>query len=148
MQFNETKQDERLHDLYAKEEEELAQMLAGKYNVEYIDLTSRSIDSDALRLIPEAVARAGDIAAFSKVNKTILIAMRAPEREGRRPNRTSRAATAAFQIVTDPHAECTKLATLLPAAAKHGRANAATRSEIERAAHPERQPLVTICAGS
>lgn len=79
--FNETKQIERLHELRAKEEEDLAQMLATKYNVEYMDLSSKSIDTDALRLIPEAVARAGDIAAFSKVNKTILVAMRAPERE-------------------------------------------------------------------
>ncbi|MDB5187867.1 MAG: pilB1 [Candidatus Kaiserbacteria bacterium] len=80
MQFNETKQDERLHELRAKEEEELAQMLSQKYGIEFIDLSSHSIDTDALRLIPEATARNCDIAAFSKVNKTILLAMRAPER--------------------------------------------------------------------
>ena len=56
-QFDEKKQDERLHGLRVHEEEQLAEMLAGKYGVEYIDLTSRSVDTDALRLIPEAEAR-------------------------------------------------------------------------------------------
>ena len=79
-QFNERKQDERLHELRAREEEQLAEMLSGKYGVEYADLTSRSIDTDALRLIPEAEARAAEIAAFRKVNKQVFIGMRAPER--------------------------------------------------------------------
>ena len=79
-QFNEKKQDERLHELRTKEEEELAQMLAGKYGVEYIDLTNRSIDTDALRLVPEEEARAVEVAPFHKANKTIFVAMRSPER--------------------------------------------------------------------
>lgn len=80
-QFNDKKQEERLHELRAKEEEQLAEMLSQKYGVEYTDLTSKSIDTDALRLIPESDARATEIAAFKKVNKTLAIAMRAPERE-------------------------------------------------------------------
>lgn len=79
--FNETKQDERLAELHAKEEEQLAEMLAAKYGVEYTDLTRKSIDTDALRLIPEETARATEIAAFHKVNKKVFVAMRAPERE-------------------------------------------------------------------
>lgn len=78
--FNEKKQDERLKELRAKEEEQLAEMLASKYGVEYVDLTSKSIDTDALRLIPENEARATETAAFRKVNKSIFVAMRAPER--------------------------------------------------------------------
>jgi type II secretory ATPase GspE/PulE/Tfp pilus assembly ATPase PilB-like protein len=78
--FNEKKQDERLHELRLREEEQLAEMLSGKYGVDYADLTSKSIDTDALRLVPEKEARAAEVAAFRKVNKTLFLAMRAPER--------------------------------------------------------------------
>ena len=78
--FNEKKQDERLHELRAREEEQLAEMLSGKYGVEYADLTSKSIDTDALRLIDEKKARATETAAFRKLNKALFVAMRAPER--------------------------------------------------------------------
>jgi type IV pilus assembly protein PilB len=82
VQFSDDKKrDERLEELRHKEEEQLAQMLASKYGVEYVDLTSKSIDTDALRLIPESDARGAEVAAFKKVNKRIFVAMRAPERE-------------------------------------------------------------------
>ncbi|MEK7132465.1 MAG: GspE/PulE family protein [Patescibacteria group bacterium] len=79
-QFDEKRQGERLHELREREEEQLAEMLSGKYGVEYIDLTSKSIDTDALRLIPEAESRASEVAAFRKINKRVLLAMRAPDR--------------------------------------------------------------------
>ena len=79
-QFNERKTDERLHELRAREEEQLAQMLSQKYGVEYEDLTNKSIDTDALRLIDESRARAAEVAPFHKVNKQLFLAMRAPER--------------------------------------------------------------------
>jgi len=80
-QFNDRKQEERLDELHRREEEQLAQMLAGRYGVEYVDLTSKSIDTDALRLVPEAEARASEVAAFRKINKKLFVAMRAPERD-------------------------------------------------------------------
>ncbi len=79
-QFNEKKQDERLSELRAQEEEQLAEMLSGKYGIEYVDLTSKSIDTDSLRIVEEKVARAAEVAAFRKVNKNLFLAMRAPER--------------------------------------------------------------------
>ncbi|MDP3646306.1 MAG: GspE/PulE family protein [bacterium] len=79
-QFNEKKQEERLAELHKKEEEQLAEILAGKYGIEYVDLTSKSINTDALRLVPEAQARSSEIAPFRKVNKLLSVAMRAPER--------------------------------------------------------------------
>jgi type II secretory ATPase GspE/PulE/Tfp pilus assembly ATPase PilB-like protein len=79
-QFNEKKQEERLNELHKREEEELAEMLAEKYGVEYTDLTSKSINTDALRLVPEAQARSAEIAPFRKANKILYVAMRAPER--------------------------------------------------------------------
>ena len=78
--FNEKKQDERLHELRVREEEALAEMLAHKYGVDYVDLTSKSIDTDALGLVPEKDARETEIAAFRKVNKQIMVAMRSPDR--------------------------------------------------------------------
>ena len=80
-QFNEKKQEERLSELHKKEEEELAEMLAGKYGIEYADLTSKSINTDALRLVPEAQARSAEIAPFRKANKVLFVAMRSPERQ-------------------------------------------------------------------
>lgn len=79
--FNDKKADERLEELRKMEEEQLAEMLSHKYGVEYVDLTNKSIDTDALRLVPEDEARAVEIAPFRKVNKIIFIGMRAPERE-------------------------------------------------------------------
>ena len=79
-QFNEKKQEERLEELHAREEEQLAEMLSQKYGVQYVDLTKKSIDTDALRLIPETEARSVEIAAFRKTNKKLFVAMRAPER--------------------------------------------------------------------
>jgi type II secretory ATPase GspE/PulE/Tfp pilus assembly ATPase PilB-like protein len=79
-EFNEKKSEERLHELRSREEEALAEMLAGKYGVEYVDLTNKSIDTDALRLVLEAEARSGELAAFHKLNKNLFVAMRSPER--------------------------------------------------------------------
>ena len=79
-QFDERKQDERLGELRAREEEELAQMLAGKYGVEYVDLTNKSIDTDALRLVSEEEAKSAELAPFHKQNKEVFVGMRSPER--------------------------------------------------------------------
>ncbi len=79
-QFNDRKQEERLHELRAREEEQLAEMLSKKYGIEYTDLTSKSIDTDALALVAESEAKATEIAPFRKVNKQLYVGMRAPER--------------------------------------------------------------------
>ena len=79
-QFNEKKQEERLEELRKREEEQLAEMLSQKYGVEYVDLTKKSIDTDALRFITEAEARASEMAAFKKINRKLFVAMRSPER--------------------------------------------------------------------
>ena len=80
IQFNEKKQDERLSELRGREEEQLAEMLSRKYGIEYADLTSKSIDTDSLRLVDEKIARSAEVAGFRKINKKIFLAMRAPER--------------------------------------------------------------------
>jgi len=80
VQFDEKKQEERLSELHEQEEEALARTLSQKYGVEYVDLTRVSIDTDALRLIDEQVARKVEIAPFRKIGKKIFVAMRAPGR--------------------------------------------------------------------
>lgn len=71
--------EKRIEFLRKREEEELAQMLSKKYGVEYVDLSLVAVNSDALRVIPEAEAKATEAAAFGKVNKRLSVAVRAPE---------------------------------------------------------------------
>ncbi len=71
--------EKRVEFLRKREEEELAQMLSKKYGVEYVDLSLVAVNSDALRVIPEAEAKAAEAAAFGKVSKRLSVAVRAPE---------------------------------------------------------------------
>lgn len=76
--FNEEKEKKQTAALHQTEEEELAQILASKYGINYVDLTSVSINSDALRLIPESEARPGMCAGFKIVGKKLSIAVLSP----------------------------------------------------------------------
>ena len=78
VEFNEEKQNERLKDLRNREEEKLAEMLAQKYSLDYIDLSTVSIDTDALRLIPEETAKKATIALFAIQEKTVGAALLSP----------------------------------------------------------------------
>lgn len=77
--FNEQDELKRIEFLRKREEEELAQMLSRKYGVEYVDLSLVAINTEALRIIPEAEARATEAAAFGMVGKKLSVAVRAPE---------------------------------------------------------------------
>lgn len=70
--------DQKLAELRRREEEELAAILSQKYGATYIDLSRVTINSDALRIIPEATAREAEAAAFDIVGKKISLAMRSP----------------------------------------------------------------------
>ncbi|MEX0917411.1 MAG: GspE/PulE family protein [Candidatus Paceibacterota bacterium] len=76
--FDEKEQEKKLAELRKKEEEQLASMLSRKYNLEYIDLSTVSINTDALRVISEEEARKAEVAAFSKVGKKLAVAVRTP----------------------------------------------------------------------
>lgn len=75
VQFDEDKQNQRLIELKQKEAEELAQIMASRLGLEYIDLSGIAINTDALRTIPEATAREGRLAAFDMAGKNIKIAL-------------------------------------------------------------------------
>ena len=77
--FADAEQEKRLDFLRRREEEELAQVLSQKYGVEYVDLSLVSVNTEALRLIPDAEARAAEAAAFGRVGKRVSLAARAPE---------------------------------------------------------------------
>lgn len=73
--------DERLAELHRKEEEQLAQILAEKYQIPYADLTRLTIDTDGLRLIPEEDARKAKLAIFDLIGQRVRVAILAPGRE-------------------------------------------------------------------
>src|SRR6185437_11494317 len=77
--FNDTEEEKRLDFLRKREEEELAQVLSRKYGVDYVDLSLVAVNADALRVVPEAVSRDAEAAAFGRVGKRLSLAVRAPE---------------------------------------------------------------------
>jgi len=81
IEFDEDKQNRKVKELRQKEEEELAKQLSTKYGVEYIDLTTNPIQTDALRLIDEATSRDAKAAAFKIIDKKISIAVISPHIE-------------------------------------------------------------------
>ena len=78
VQFDEDKQKRKLDELLHREEEDLVQILSTKYGVNYINLLAISINTDALRLIDEKIARERLMAAYALVDKKIKIAARNP----------------------------------------------------------------------
>ena len=81
VKFDDSKHQKKLAELHEQEEEQLAQILSRKYGVEYVDLTRVSVDTDALRLIPEDEAKRASIAAFRKAGKKVFLAVRSPARQ-------------------------------------------------------------------
>lgn len=79
--FDEDKQKRKLDQLLHKEEEDLVNMLSAKYGIEYVNLLGTPINTDALRLIHEDVARDAQVTGFAVIDKRIKIAARNPENE-------------------------------------------------------------------
>lgn len=79
--FDEDKQNQRLRTLRLDEEEKSVQMISEKFGLPYIDLTRVPINTDGLRLIAEADARANVMAVFDIVGKRISVAIHSPNNE-------------------------------------------------------------------
>src|SRR3989344_6647873 len=79
--FDEDKQKRKLNELLHKEEEDLVQILAAKYGVEYINLTGTPVNSDALKLVNEQTARSAKVAGFALIDKKVKLAARNPQDE-------------------------------------------------------------------
>ncbi len=69
--FFDNKEDKKVKELRLNEEEEVARILSDKYGIGYIDLSGVSINTDALRLVPEAEAMEGNLAVFKIVGKKL-----------------------------------------------------------------------------
>ena len=81
IEFNEDKQNRKIQDLYIKEEEDLAELLGLPLALPILTLTGIPINTDALRLINEAEARANKVAAFSILGKKVQVAAATPQKE-------------------------------------------------------------------
>jgi type IV pilus assembly protein PilB len=76
--YHEDEQNKIISDLRGQQEEALVQQIASDIGVPYQDLTSITINSDALRLITEATARKAEMAAFAMVGKKLSVAAKSP----------------------------------------------------------------------
>lgn len=74
--------NDRLTELRKKEEEDLAQILAQRHKISYLDLTKMTVDLDSLKIIPEAEARANSMAVIQSVGKKLQVALTNPDRPG------------------------------------------------------------------
>ncbi|HSE56823.1 MAG TPA: GspE/PulE family protein [Candidatus Paceibacterota bacterium] len=89
LSFDEEKQNKRLDELKRDEEENLLQMLAEtQFHVPYIDLTSTSIDNDALRILSETESRQFEVGPFNLVGKKLSLAVHSPTSDGALQART------------------------------------------------------------
>ena len=77
--IHEEEQNERLREFKKKEEEDLIKMLSTRYGLNYIDLQPVTINSEAVSVIPEALAREGKLAIFDKVGKRLQVAVFSPK---------------------------------------------------------------------
>ncbi len=76
--FDNEAEDTKLAQVREREEEDVARILSSKYGMTYADLSLMEIDNDALRVIPEALAREAEAAAFAKTAKSISLAIHNP----------------------------------------------------------------------
>ena len=79
--FDEEKQDKKLDEFKKRQEEDIAQIVASRHGLEYVDLAPVPINMDALRLITEAEARNAKIAPFSLIGKRAKVAVISPVNE-------------------------------------------------------------------
>lgn len=77
--FDRDLEDEKLARVRAEEEEDLVRILSEKHGLPYTDLSFVPVNVDALRIIPEADARAAQAAAFDKNGKHLSLAVHDPE---------------------------------------------------------------------
>lgn len=75
--INEQNKD-KIEDMREKESEDLANILAQKYKLPYLDLSKIIINLDALKLVDEETAKKANLAVFQKAGNNINIAIQSP----------------------------------------------------------------------
>src|SRR3989344_1964332 len=76
--FDTDAEDAKLASIREKEEEDLARILSEKHGLSYADLGGVPVNMDALRTIPEAVAKEAEAIAFDKSGKHVSLAIHNP----------------------------------------------------------------------
>lgn len=76
--IDEKEQDKKIQEIRNKEEESFVERVAQKFNLQYIDLSGTGIETDALKHIPEKIARQAQIAAFKITGKDLHVAVKSP----------------------------------------------------------------------
>jgi len=79
--FDDTFNDERMDLIRRKEEDHLIKDLAVQYGHQYVDLQGITLNPDAIKLLPEEEAKAGNMIVFETVRKRISVAIRNPNNE-------------------------------------------------------------------
>jgi len=69
---------EKLNKWKDKEEEDLTELLAVKYKLPYLNLSSVTIDLDSLKIIPEKESRETNMVVFQSVGKKLQVAIQSP----------------------------------------------------------------------
>jgi len=80
VKFQEEKSQHRTNILLKREEEEVTQLLADRYNIPYVDLAVFPVEVDALKLVSQEISRAGDIAVIRANGKQLEIAVHKPDK--------------------------------------------------------------------
>jgi len=78
--FDDTDMSDKLAELKRHEEETLMSALAAKYGHTYVDLKGTTINTEALRLVGEDIARIAEVAVFERAGSRISIALRNPNK--------------------------------------------------------------------
>ncbi|MEK7569199.1 MAG: GspE/PulE family protein [Patescibacteria group bacterium] len=78
LKFDDTSGDDQLAKLHQKEEEEFLQIMSAKHGIPYADLSAVPIDTTAVGLIKEDLARAALIAPFDIAGKKLKVGLFSP----------------------------------------------------------------------
>jgi len=73
--------EEKINKWKDKEEEDLTQLLAGKYKLPYLDLSTVTIDLDSLKIISEKEAREANLAVFQSTGKKLQVVIQSPNQD-------------------------------------------------------------------
>lgn len=78
LKFDDTNSDDQIAKLHEKEEEDFLQIMASKHGIPYADLSGVPVDTTAVGLIKEDLARSALIAPFELANKKLKVALFSP----------------------------------------------------------------------
>lgn len=76
--FDEEKKNQKLKQMKQEEDERLVMMLSNRYSIPYINLSSISINTDALRLLDQEEAKKSECVIFDIIGKKIHLAIYNP----------------------------------------------------------------------